>query len=306
MKPDEIPVLITLYNRVSPPVEVVTALRNIKPKLIYIAADGPNPERGIQDRNDCAETRKQVLAAIDWRAEVKTLFHDHNLGLFEAMTRAISWFFDQEKFGIILEDDCVASRDFFNFAGQLLKQYENDERVMHISGNCFLPDDMKPKSSYYFSQFPYIWGWATWARAWKLYEKTPETDEFLTAPYYATMIKDPFARNYYAKRLRAGKLITNRKFWSYQWLFALWKNHGIAINPTVNLVTNIGNDKAYATNTKGDSKFLRYPLQPLSLPLTPPILMTPRVDLDQFSFGFNSRMTLTRRITRYVRSLLQK
>ena len=42
---------------------------------------------------------------IDWDCEVHTLFHPNNLGCKYAMHEAIQWFFSEEAYGIVLEDD---------------------------------------------------------------------------------------------------------------------------------------------------------------------------------------------------------
>ena len=41
---------------------------------------------------------------------------------------------------------------------------------MCISGDNFISGTWKPQESYYFSKFVHIWGWASWRRAWQLYD----------------------------------------------------------------------------------------------------------------------------------------
>ena len=41
------------------------------------------------------------------------------------MSTAISWFFEQEERGIILEDDCVPNLDFFTFCETYFQLFEN-------------------------------------------------------------------------------------------------------------------------------------------------------------------------------------
>ena len=52
----------------------------------------------------------------------------------------------------------------------MLKKYKDDERIMMISGDCFLPEKWQRNDSYAFTNFPHIWGWASWRRAWNLYD----------------------------------------------------------------------------------------------------------------------------------------
>jgi hypothetical protein len=41
--------------------------------------------------------------------------------------------------------------------------------------------------------------------------------------------------------------------WDYQWVYTIWANNGLSINPSKNMISNIGFGNAAATNTKGDS-----------------------------------------------------
>ena len=87
-----------------------------------------------------------------------------------AVSSAIDWFFSQVEEGIILEDDCLPDQSFFPFCEKLLCYYRNDTRVMMIGGLNYV-SGLEIKESYYFSKYYAIWGWATWKRAWRLYDK---------------------------------------------------------------------------------------------------------------------------------------
>jgi hypothetical protein len=45
------------------------------------------------------------------------------------VSSAISWFFEQEEEGIILEVDIVVHPDFFPYCANLLEHYRHDTRV---------------------------------------------------------------------------------------------------------------------------------------------------------------------------------
>ena len=98
------------------------------------------------------------------------LLHSSNLGCREGPATAINWFFDLEPEGIILEDDCLPDPSFFPYCAELLARYRNDPRVMMISGDN-VQAHQTSDGSYYFSQLAGTWGWATWRRAWALYDK---------------------------------------------------------------------------------------------------------------------------------------
>ena len=77
---------------------------------------------------------------------------DENLGCKHAVASGISWFFEHENEGIILEDDVVPDTSFFKFCDDLLKRYRNDDRIMAISGNNFQFNKEANDYSYYYSR----------------------------------------------------------------------------------------------------------------------------------------------------------
>ncbi len=163
------PVLLVIFNRPKTTQLVFEAIRRAKPARLYIAADGPR-KNVESDIKNCAEARK-IVEQIDWDCAVQTLFRNGNVNCGRGPSSAFTWFFEHEEEGIILEDDCLPSQSFFWFCQELLEYYRDDTRVMHIGGNNFLNGWKKDNDySYYFSRSGHIWGWATWRRAWKMFD----------------------------------------------------------------------------------------------------------------------------------------
>lgn len=162
------PTLFLIFNRPDLTAEAFSRIREAAPSQLFVAADGPcagHPE----DENLCQQAR-DVATRVDWDCDVHTLFRDENLGCKEAVSSAITWFFEHVEAGIILEDDCVPDLSFFPYCGKLLSRYAEDERIFAIGGNNFQPQGREYTASYYYSVYVHIWGWATWRRAWKHYD----------------------------------------------------------------------------------------------------------------------------------------
>ena len=109
----EKPILLLLFNR---PIEtkiLFDRLRLLKPSKIYINQDGPRINF-LKDKILCQEVKK-LIKDIDWQCDIKTKFSEINLGCRTSVSSAISWFFQNEEEGIILEDDCIPSKTFFYF-----------------------------------------------------------------------------------------------------------------------------------------------------------------------------------------------
>jgi len=134
----ETPILFLIFNRPEETKLVFEQIRKVKPKYLYVAADGPRKEKE-GDLELCNHTRK-IIEAIDWDCELNKLYRDENLGSGIGIIEAINWFFEHEVYGNILEDDCLPKQSFFPFIKVMLEKYQHNERIMLVSSS-------KPNSS---------------------------------------------------------------------------------------------------------------------------------------------------------------
>ncbi|MDR3693099.1 nucleotide-diphospho-sugar transferase [Mucilaginibacter sp.] len=239
-------VLFVIFNRPETTKKVFEAIRIAQPKRLYIAADGPRPDHA-GDVELCKQTR-EIVSAIDWECDVKSLFRNENAGCKHGVSAAITWFFDQEEEGIILEDDCLPANSFFKFCDVLLEKYRYDTRIRHITG-CNLQFGNKwGNASYYFSNRTHVWGWASWKRVWDDYDlnltkyNSSEVKEQLKNIYADDFVAEAWTNIF--NELKAGKINS----WAYPLDFCNFFNNGLVIIPNENLISNIGFDPG-ATNT---------------------------------------------------------
>lgn len=279
----DVPVLFLLFNRPEATARAFETLRTLRPRKLFLAADGPRPDRPGEQA--LCEAARQAASKIDWNCEVKRLFRSRNLGCGMAVSSAITWFFQHVEEGVILEDDLQASPSFFEFCKAMLARYREDHRVMHVGGNNFLLDaDEAKRRSFFFSRYNYIWGWATWRRAWKHYDFTmKDFPRFSRKNAIADILAHEPARKYWTdmfKRMHKGEIDT----WDYQWTFTVWNQGGVAVLPARNLVVNRGFD-ASATHTVKHSRLDRMPLETLQPPYESP--ETPqRLDTSADAFSY--------------------
>ena len=235
----ETPILFIIFNRFETTKQVFDEIRKVKPKFLFIAGDGPRPDKEGDDKN-CAEARG-IVKLVDWDCEVKTLFQQNNLGCGVGPVTAINWFFEQVEEGIVLEDDCLPAPDFFVFCQAMLKKYRHDEQIFHVSGNNFQLGRKRGDASYYFSKYTGTWGWATWRRAWKAYRFNIENlASFLEQKKLDQVIQSKGERAYWTRIFGLIELGKRQDIWDYQWTFTVWDQGGLTIFPNVNLVKNIG------------------------------------------------------------------
>jgi len=235
------PILFLIFNRPDITEKVFNEIRKAKPRKLFLAADGPK-ENNVNDQKLCYLTRK-IVKKVDWKCQVFTNFKDKNLGCKLAISSAIDWFFKSVDYGIILEDDCFPNQSFFWFCQELLEKYQDNKRVMQISGNNFLFNQKEIKTSYYFSKINDIWGWATWKRAWKAYDlKMTDFLWYKQQKYIYKYLKNKKIANWLMSYFEEAYQDRNstKGIWSSQWSYAMAKHNGLTIVPKTNLVENIG------------------------------------------------------------------
>jgi len=262
------PVLFLIFNREDTTQKVFNAIREQKPKYLFVAADGARKNKP-NEAEKCKQVRN-IIKQIDWDCELKTLFREENLGCKLAVSSAITWFFENVEQGIILEDDCLPDPSFFQFCEELLNKYKDDERIGHIGGTNFLPSVVDENLSYDFCSLAHIWGWASWRRVWKNYnvnfpfwEENKNKRSFLFCNkfeeiYYSSFIPDVIKNR------------NNINTWDTQYWFTLRLQNQLAVYPAVNLVTNIGLCSQDATHKSKKNEKLSVPVSKINFPLKHP------------------------------------
>ncbi len=281
------PVLLLIFNRPETTRVVFDAIRKFRPARLYVAADGPRPEI-VSDKTKCAEARS-IIENVDWPCEVKRLFQEQNLNRGKAVSTALTWFFSHEEEGIILEDDSLPLPGFFRYCQELLEDYRDDNRVMHIGARNFLRGGKKDSDySYYFSTCGYLGGWATWRRAWQAFDYDIRLyDKIKQNGFFDSYFLNPIEKIYRLRRL--DKTVASRgkvDWWDIQWDFARYMNSGLAIVPHKNLIKNIDNKSGV---TRPENKELKD--SEIGFPLKHPPFVIRDVDSDKRYFsGFIRRL----------------
>ncbi len=234
----KVPVLFLIFNRPDATQKVFDAIRKIKPRRLYIAADGPRFGKQ-KDLDRCEETRR-ITEKIDWPCDVKRLYREKNLGCGKAVSSAINWFFQNVESGIILEDDCLPDKSFFSFSGRMLEKYKNDSEIMQISGDNFLEYKNQDRNSFMLSNYPHIWGWATWRRAWKKYDFDMKDWRQRNLLQKVKFAKGGLWNKIYWTAMFDAIISGAIDTWDFQWVNALMRNSGFSVVPGVNLVSNVG------------------------------------------------------------------
>lgn len=295
-KPLETAVLFLVFNRLDVTKQVFEAIKTAKPPRLYVAADGPR-ENKPNEAEKVKAVRDYVLSNVDWQCEVKTLFREKNLGCKYAVSGAITWFFENEKQGIILEDDCLPSQSFFWFCEELLERYKSDTRIFIISGFNKQQSWREDSSDYFYSKFGGIWGWASWRRAWEKCDiEMNHLSNFIEENGFVNVLGEKLAN------VRMNQMLKTKNdkidTWDYPWGFSRHMQSGLACVPSRSLTENIGFGEN-ATHTKtGESPIKR---KEIHLPTKPNKFIVPDFEYDKL---FHHNPFLLNRFFNKLRSFL--
>lgn len=266
-----VPVLFLIYNRPDLTEKVWSEISTLKPEKLFIAADGPKNPAG---KNICEETRN-ITENITWKCEVKRRYRETNLGCRNAVSDAITWFFDEVEEGVILEDDCLPNLSFFFYCKEMLEYFRYDETVGHINGSNHMKKSNKPvNASFYFSKYAHVWGWATWKRVWINY------DPYINEDHFTKLEFNSFTEKVYwwDKFSKTSSFQINT--WDYQYLFMLWQKKLKTLMPRQNLIKNIGIDSRATHNNIFNYRIKRY-------------IKRSREDIEEMVYPLNQEVSIS-------------
>jgi hypothetical protein len=308
-------VLCLTFNRPDLFERVIAALQNGGSRELFIAIDGPREDRP-DDVARCDQVR-ELAESINWASSINLKVEKHNLGCGPAVSAAISWALSKVPEIIIIEDDCLPDRSFLGFCDELLERYRDDERIMQIGGtNWGAATERYAGYSYAFTSFAPIWGWATWRRAWQLYdyelaswpriEATGMAEGMAVSRRFLNLLK----RDWETVRSGGGT-------WDHQWQYSVLRHHGLNICPEKNLVKNIGFGGGGTQMAGQDRIFSTLVLQSLSFPLVHPPEIARNVSVESVfenvywqKFGWPFRLfqwvVRSPRLSGIVRKMLRK
>ena len=235
----DVPVLLLTWRRPDTTRQVFAALQPVAPSKLYVASDGPRNEA---EAKAVQATRDLISEVIDWPCQIKTRFSSKNQGCQLGVSSAITWFFEQEEEGIVLEDDCVPHPDFFTYCRELLERYRHDTRIWCISGDNFQEGIWRGEASYYFSRYNHCWGWASWRRCWSVYASHAQIWESVksSTSWQQTIFEHPEERRYWMNIWDQLFVLGTPDSWAYRWSLVCMANHGLTALPNENLIMNIG------------------------------------------------------------------
>ncbi|MDY2630698.1 MAG: hypothetical protein SOV85_05010 [Clostridium sp.] len=232
------PVFITTFTRYETLEIVFNVIKEVRPRILFLAVDGPREGREDDKRDN--ERCKKILEDIDWECEVHRLYSNVNLGILENTMANFKKAFSLVDRLIFLEDDMLPTKSYFYFCEELLEKYKEDLRVQAIAGINLKEQWGNSGKDYFFSKKVISGACAFWKRTFDMMDMN---HDFLLESSVVNLIPDKIKKLYLkrAKRDRKERLIDG-KYKSFEVIqeLQLHLQNTCIITPTKNLVVSIG------------------------------------------------------------------
>ena len=234
-----IPCLIVAYSRTEGISRLVSTIDPLEVSQIYLALDGPKSK-------EVSNIQSKILRNIEIFCSqnsipLKIWKRDQNIGVAKSIIASIEWFFLNEEFGVVLEDDLEIGNGFFQYIEENRVLLETHEKLLLISGNQFMLNS-NLDHSINWTNYPLIWGWATSRDKWKVI-KLGILNEKIS---FFNKLFDKVENFWRVGTIRVRSEIVDT--WDIPLAYFMIKNKLLCLLPDTNLVSNRGND-VYAQHT---------------------------------------------------------
>lgn len=244
------PILLFVYNRpdhVRRGVESLLANELAKDSELYIFSDAAKDEAA----QPAVDEVRQFIHTIKGFKEIHYVERSENWGLARSIIDGVTTLVNQYGRVIVLEDDLVVAPFFLQFMNDALETYQDEEKVCHIQACDFTKAPTLPDT--FLIKWTGSWGWATWKRAWMLFN--PDGQELLDELVRRRQTyRFDFNGKYGYTRMLRRQIQGKNNSWAIRWNASLFLADKLSLNVGKSLVQNEGFDGS-GTNCGGGNLY---------------------------------------------------
>lgn len=245
------PIVLFTYNRLWHTMQTVEALKTNEladQSDLFIFSDGPKNE---EDEEKVKQVR-EYLRTIKGFKRITIIERDRNFGLANNIIDGVTNVVNEYGKIIVLEDDLITSPYFLKFMNEALEIYKDEEKVVSIHGYIYPIKDL-PET--FFIRGADCWGWATWERAWSLFEL--DGQKLLRKLKEKNLQKEAdFNNSYGFTKMLKDQINGKNDSWAVRWYMSAFLEDKLTLYPGKSFVQNIGfGDEA--THTKSEITFFK-------------------------------------------------
>lgn len=231
------PIALFAYNRpqhLRRTAEALAANELAGESDLFVFLDGP---KGESDRAAVEEVRSYVSSIRGFRS-VSLSEQQANLGLADSLIGGVSRMLEHHESVIVLEDDIVTSPFFLRYMNDALETYRRDGSVAGIHGFVY---ELAGLPETFFLRGADCWGWATWRRAWDVFDS--DGVRLLQELRDRSLLHefDLEGAMAYTQMLR-DQIEGRNNSWAIRWHASAFLKGMLTLHPGRSLIRNIGLD----------------------------------------------------------------
>ena len=232
------PIALFVYNRpdlTRRTLEALAANSLASRSNLLVFSDGPKTEAEAVK----VEGVRDLVSRFKGFGRIHLVRASQNKGLGHSIVEGVTQVTAEHERAIVMEDDLDTSPYFLDYMNDALLRYAAVEKVAAISGYLPPVDSELPET--FFLQDAECWGWATWQRAWSLFE--PDGVRLL-AEIRRRRLTYVFDQEgtYPFLRMLGSQIAGLNSSWVVRWRASVLLNDRLSLYPGRSLVNNIGFD----------------------------------------------------------------
>ncbi|NGF57220.1 glycosyltransferase [Parapedobacter sp. SGR-10] len=245
------PIALFVYNRPFHTRRTIEALEKAEQAAeseLVVFSDGAKDAEAIAKVNEV-----RAILREPWAFKTITIVErEKNWGLAANIIDGVTKVVNAYGRAIVLEDDLEISPYGLRYFNDGLDRYEQEARVMEISGYMYPVKNVEKLPETFFFRVANSWGWATWKRAWADFNADIYA---LTADFSKQDIKRfsiDHSENFWKQinAFKAGKINS----WAIRWYLSIFNQGGLVLYPRHSMIQNIGTDGS-GTHSDNDSMY---------------------------------------------------
>jgi hypothetical protein len=203
---------------------------------IVVFADGPAGPRDVPGVERARAVARSLLGDRATFVE-----RDANLGVDRSIIEGVTHLCDRYGEVVVVEDDLVVTPGFLQFLNRGLRRYEDEPRVMQVSGHMFDVAALRSLDHALLLPLTTSWGWATWRRAWDQFDPAADgwrerlSDE-------RTRRRFDLDGHFAYSAMLAREMRRPIPAWDIRWYYSVFVRAGLGLFPPRTLVVNAGFD----------------------------------------------------------------
>lgn len=300
---DLAPILLFVYNRPQHVKRAISSLlqnREAAASDLYVFSDAA---RSAEDAAAVEMVRKEIADIQGFRS-VSVVKRNENFGLARSIIEGVTSIVNRYGRVIVLEDDLVVSPYFLRFMNDALEVYKDEPRVGHIQACDFIQSAALPET--FLIKWTGSWGWATWQRAWELFN--PNGQELLDQLCERRLTKQfDFNGKYGFTRMLRQQIEGKNNSWAIRWNASLFLADVLSLNVGRSLVSNEGLDGSGTNSVSLDPYRSALSMNPIEVrPISPVVEnLEARKAYERYYARTNSKWAKAkRRLQRTLKALL--